>query len=302
MMMKKRASMFVLFFMMLHLLKAEEIVNVPVNNEEVNDLVDSLNPLLRKDTHSKTDSLLANTLQFSKNVSFVPEIVLGDLSKAKLKVTIYSAPTCTHCAEYHKDAMSAILELTKKRSLVLVMRTFIANLPWDLVAGKITWVFGEEKQFEIMESLLKDQNIWLIPSAYNRHNDAERKAYIEKLDKALDDVQSILSIKKEDIKERLDIKDDDVTGLLKVYALKNLGIPFEKLEAILHDKDLECHLLRMTLNAKDEHGKLLNFTPAIYVQKHPKNDKDQGYLQKDNLTADQIEKLLDEAEKEAHIA
>ncbi|MBP9752925.1 MAG: thioredoxin domain-containing protein [Proteobacteria bacterium] len=260
------------------------------------DVVDSLtNPFNQDSEPNKMDSITTKASIHAQHLAFVPEVVFGDLKNAKLKITIYSAPTCTHCAEYHKKDLPAVFELVKNKPVVIVMRTFIANLPWDLAAAKITWVYGKEKQHEIMEAFLKNQDKWLIPSAFNKHNDAEKKKYADLVQKTLNEVSLKVNISVDEIKKKLSINDDDVCALLKLFAISDLNINIDLLEKVLKDDKLQRDLLLMTLKAKDDQGKLLTFTPAIYVQKHPNQSEEQGHLQKDNLIAEQINKLLDEA-------
>ncbi|CAO5677846.1 MAG: hypothetical protein HEEMFOPI_01185 [Holosporales bacterium] len=262
----------------------------------IHDMVDAFtNPFnTDPDEVSKIDSLTTKASIHGQNI-LIPEVVFGDLKNAKLKITIYSAPTCTHCAEYHKKDLPAILEFIKGKPIAIVMRTFIANLPWDLNAAKITWALGKEKQHEIMEAFLKNQDKWLIPSAFNKNNEDERKKYADLVNTTLNNVSTQMNIPIDVIKKKLMIKDMDVCALLKLFALSDLRINIDLLEKFLLDGFLQRDLLLMTLKAKDDHGKLLTFTPAIYVQKHPQKSDDQGYLQKDNLMVEQIEKLYNEA-------
>jgi hypothetical protein len=242
------------------------------------------------------ESLVASATVNSKN-DHLPEVIFGDFKKAFVKMTIYSSPTCTHCAEYHDQVMPELLKMCESGDLVLVCRSFIANLRWDLIACKISWAKGVKHQFQFMSQILKDQKKWLLPSVHT--NDDEKAVYVNQLKETLKTVSEQTKIPVEQLQSQLKITEDDPCGLLKLYALTILQIDFDLLVKVLNNEEMERDVLRMTLGAKDEKGNLLNFTPAIYIQKHPAQTLDQGTLQARNLEVEAVQKLVMEAKAEA---
>lgn len=240
------------------------------------------------------ESLVASAMVNSKN-DHIPEVIFGNFKKAFLKMTIYSSPTCTHCAEYHDQVMPDLLKMCESGDLVLVCRSFIANLRWDLIACKISWARGVQYQSQFMSQILKDQKIWLLPAAYS--NDEEKRIYITQLKETLIATSEQIKIPVDQIQSQLKITEDDPCGLLKLYALTFLKIDFNLLVTVLNNEEMERDILRMTLGAKDDKGNLLNFTPAIYIQKHPAHSLEQGTLQARNLEVEAIQKLVEEAKK-----
>jgi hypothetical protein len=243
---------------------------------------------------SSFESLVASAIVNNKN-GHLPEVIFGNFKNAFVKMTIYSSPTCTHCAEYHDQVMPELLKMCEAGDLVLVSRSFIANLRWDLIACKISWSRGLQYQFQFMSQILKDQKIWLLPAAHT--NDEEKSHYIAHLKETLISVSDQLKIPVEQLQSKLKITEDDPCGLLKLYALTHLKIDFELLIKVLNNEEMERDILRMTLGAKDDKGNLLNFTPAIYIQKHPAQSLEQGTLQARNLDVEAVQKLVAEAKK-----
>lgn len=241
------------------------------------------------------ESLVASATVNTQNNN-LPEVIFGNFKKAFLKMTIYSSPTCTHCAEYHDQVMPELLKMCESGDLVLVCRSFIANLRWDLTACKISWSKGVQHQFQLMGQILKDQKIWLIPSVHT--NNEEKALYVNQLKEKLNIVSEQIKVPVEQLQSQLKITEDDPCGLLKLYALTSLQIEFDLLVKVLNNEEMERDILRMTLGAKDEKGNLLNFTPAIYIQKHPAQSLDQGTLQARNLEVEAVQKLVTEAKAE----
>lgn len=246
--------------------------------------------------HLPFESLIASAMTHHQN-SHLPEVIFGNFQKAFVKMTIYSSPTCTHCAEYHHNVMPKLLKLCEENKLVLVLRSFVSNLKWDLVACKISWAKGPKYQFEFMSKILNDQNRWLIPAVYHESDAAERSRYIEQLEQTLQAVAKHLQFNPEELRNQLKIKEDDPCGLLKLYGLAVLGIELPVLIKALNSEEMERDILKMTLGAKDDHGNLLNFTPAIFIQKYPAQNMGQGSLQDRNLDVEAVEKLIIEAQK-----
>lgn len=235
----------------------------------------------------KSETLLATTLANNKVLS-LKEITFGNPKTAKVRITMYSSPTCTHCAEFHEKDLAKLTERTKSGSLMLVMRTFIANLKYDLTACKITWALGESKQHELMDKMLKAQKEWLVPTL--------QEDYPAKLEQKLQEVSQKLNMPADDLRLRLKIETNkdkiDVCGLLKLYALTDLGVDLPTLEKNISDEALERELLQMSLNATESDGKYLSFTPAFYVQTDSQKLFDQGHLQEHTPTIEMIDKLI----------
>ena len=116
---------------------------------------------LAKSGSSSYESLIANAFSNSDATKHLPEVVFGNFKTAVVKMTIYSSPTCTHCAEYHKNVMPGLLELCRKGDLVLVTRSFVSYMKWDVTAIKISWAKGMKHQFDLMGQILAHQDLWL---------------------------------------------------------------------------------------------------------------------------------------------
>lgn len=231
-----------------------------------------------------TQSLVATTLAHDEKKLILKETYFGNPQTAKIRITMYSSPTCTHCAEYHKSELPALMERVQSGKLYLVMRTFIGNLKYDLLACKMTWAKGPQMQHELMEKLLMNQKEWLFPTL--------QPEYKETLAKKIDAVSAQFGITPDELKARLKIVEDDPCGLLKLFALTDLHFDLPLLEKNIDDQDLERELLQMSLNAKESDGKYLTFTPAFYIQRDPKNVLDQGQLEENTPTLEIIDKLL----------
>ncbi|CAO4838337.1 MAG: hypothetical protein CNLJKLNK_00050 [Holosporales bacterium] len=231
-----------------------------------------------------TQSLVATTLAHDDKKLTLKETYFGNPQTAKIRITMYSSPTCTHCAEYHKNELPALMERVNAGKLFLVMRTFIGNLKYDLLASKITWAKGPQMQHELMKKLLMNQKEWLFP--------ALQPEYPETLEKKVNAVAAQLGVTPNDFKTRLKITADDPCGLLKLFALTDMQFDLPLLEKCIDDQDLERELLQMSLNAKEHDGKYLTFTPAFYIQRDPKNVLDQGVLEENTPTLEIIDKLL----------
>jgi len=241
-----------------------------------------------------SDTLTASVLT-TNNAQSLPEVVYGNPKTAKVKLTIYSAATCTHCAGYDNDTIPQLMKLVKKGDLLLVLRPFIAHAPWDLLATQISWVKGHKYQHKLFGQFLRNQDKWLQPVIYNKEDPAEYKAYIQKLNNALQIASEKTGLSVKEIKAKLLIPKDDPAGLLKIFAITDLGLNIDDIQKILEDKDFERKILLLTLDARDG-DKLVGFTPAMYVQKHPQQ-KGQGVLQSENLEYDAVVTLIEEAKR-----
>ena len=241
-----------------------------------------------------SDSLTASVLT-THNVQNLPETVYGDLKTAKVKLTIYSAATCAHCADYDNDTIPKLMKLVKAGDLLLVLRPFIAHAPWDLMATQISWVKGRDQQHKLFGKFLSNQDKWLQPVIYNKEDAQETKKYIKKLHVRLQEASKKTGVPVREIKAKLLISKDDPAGFLKLFAITDLGLDIDEVQKKLEDKDLERQILLMTLNARDG-DKLVNFTPAMYVQKHPQK-AEQGVLQSSNLEYEAVVNLIEEAKK-----
>ncbi|CAO5678374.1 MAG: hypothetical protein NEHIOOID_00907 [Holosporales bacterium] len=269
---------------------AAENKNQNDSNEALNAVNDNLayftdpHQIASSKTSDVTQSLVATTLAHDEKKLTLKETYFGNPQAAKVRITMYSSPTCTHCAEYHKSELPALMERVQSGKLYLVMRTFIGNLKYDLLACKITWAKGPQMQHELMEKLLMNQKEWLFPTL--------QPEYKETLAKKIDAVSAQLGITPDQLKARLKIEADDPCGLLKLFALTDLQFDLPLLEKNIADQDLERELLQMSLNAKESDGKYLTFTPAFYIQRDPKNVLDQGQLEENTPTLEIIDKLL----------
>lgn len=243
-------------------------------------------------TFDSSDTLTASVLTTNTSKG-LPEIVYGNPETAKVKLTIYSAATCAHCAGYDNETIPQLMKLVKSGDLLLVLRPFIAHSPWDLLATQISWVKGRAHQHELFGKFLRNQEKWLHPVIYNKEDAAESAAYMKKLSDALDVASKKTGIKVEEIKAKLLIPKDDPAGLLKVFALTDLGLNIDDIQKMFEDKDFERQILLLTLDARDG-DKLVNFTPALYVQKHPQQGG-LGVLQTENLEYDAVATLIEEA-------
>lgn len=241
-----------------------------------------------------SDTLTASVLTTNQTRS-LPETAYGNPKTAKVKLTIYSAATCTHCAGYDNETVPKLMKLAKSGDLLLVLRPFIAHAPWDLLATQISWVKGRKKQHGLFRKFLLNQEKWLQPVIYDKEDKSEARAYIQKLSSALQMASKKTGLSVKEIKAKLLIPKDDPAGLLKVFAITDLGLNIEDIQKILEDKDFERQILLLTLDARDG-DKLVNFTPAMYVQKHPQQPG-QGVLQAENLEYDAVVTLIEEAKK-----
>ncbi|PIZ33715.1 MAG: hypothetical protein COY39_01970 [Alphaproteobacteria bacterium CG_4_10_14_0_8_um_filter_37_21] len=239
-----------------------------------------------------SDTLTASVLT-TNNAQSLPEVAYGNPKTAKVKLTIYSAATCTHCAGYDNDTVPQLMKLVKAGDLLLVLRPFIAHAPWDLLATQISWAKGYKHQHNLFGKFLRNHQKWLQPVIYNKDDKNEAKAYINKLNSALVAAAHKTGFSVQEIKAKLLIPEDDPAGLLKVFAITDLGLNIDDIQKVLEDKDFERKILMLTLDARDG-DKLVNFTPAMYVQKHPQNPG-QGVLQSENLEYDAVVTLIQEA-------
>ena len=178
---------------------------------------------------------------------------------------------------------------------MLVLRPFIAHAPWDLLATQMSWVKGRKHQHKLFGKFLRNQEKWLQPVIYNKEDPDESKAYMKKLSNALQMAAKKTDLSVRDIKAKLLISKDDPAGLLKIFAITDMGLNIDEIQKILEDKDFERQILLLTLDARDG-DKLVNFTPAMYVQKHPQKPG-QGVLQAENLEYDAVVTLIEEAKK-----
>lgn len=267
--------------------------NAPENtnneNEALSMIKDNLSYFtdpsqIQPSQQDKTESLVATTLAHDNKKIALREIIFGNPQTANIRITMYSSPTCTHCAEYHKNELPALMQRVESGKLLLVMRTFIGNLKYDLLACKMTWVKGPQMQHELMEKILFNQKEWLFPTL--------QPDYKEILAKKVNHVANQVGTSPDDLKARLKITEDDPCGLLKLFALTDLKIELDVLEQNIVDQNLERELLQMSLNAKEPDGKYLTFTPAFYIQRDVKNILDQGQLEENTPTLEIIDKLL----------
>jgi hypothetical protein len=128
---------------------------------------------------------------------------------------------------------------------------------------------------------------------YNKDDAVESAAYMKKLSDALAVASKKTGITVEEIKAKLLIPKDDPAGLLKIFAITDLELSIDQIQKMCEDKDFERQILLLTLDARDG-DKLVNFTPAIYVQKHPQQEG-LGVLQSENLEYDAVATLIEEA-------
>lgn len=238
-----------------------------------------------------SDTLTATTLAHTKKVQW-KETFFGNPRTAKIKVTMYSSPTCTHCAEYHEKELPALFERVKSGDLFLIMRSFVSNLKFDLAAIKITWAYGVKRQHEFMDRVLKAQKFWLVPALQND--------YPKMLEEKINQVSVKVGIDAQVLKEKLKITEGDPCGLLKLYALTNLNIDIASLEAVIKDEELEREILAMSLNAKESDGKYLTFTPAFYIQMDP-NSLEQGHLQEHTPDMKALDQLINEKQQSMNV-
>lgn len=101
----------------------------------------------------------------SNNGQFFPEdIVLGN-KEAKVVLVEYFAPTCPHCAYFHKEIYPKLKEkYIDTGKIAYVQREFINTKP-DLEAATLARCAGDTKRFIIYDVLLAQQQSW----AFNRN-------------------------------------------------------------------------------------------------------------------------------------
>lgn len=225
--------------------------------------------------------------------SNLPQKSFGN-TNAKVKITIYGASTCTHCAEYDKETLPHLIKYAEEGNILLTIRSFIAHLPWDLVGSKISWAHNEKEQYNLFSKILHGQDIWLKPLfEYKTDPDAQKKFTETKIKEALEKAAHKLKKTQEEIKAVLMISADEPASLLKLFAITDLDLSLEELNKVLNDQDLEQKLLLVTLDARKDDGNLLDYTPAIYVQTNT-GKQEQGVLQKVSLTYDDVVNLVAE--------
>lgn len=301
-----------LFVCVTNLCIAEKVDTSHKQVEDVQNVRKQAKKLAQHNTDFFTGVQPSNEFDFSDTLTaFVvttntanglPEIVYGNPETAKVKMTVYSAATCTHCAAYDNEIIPQLMKLVQSGDLLLVLRPFIAHTPWDLVAAKISWVKGQENQHKLFGKILREQDKWLKPAMYEA--DSSKAAYENQLNDALVVVSKKTGMTVEEIKAKLSIQNDDQAGLLKVFAITDLELNIDDIQKMFKDKDFEQKILSLTLDARNG-DKLVNFTPAIYVQKRSKNVQESsqkknglGVLQLENLEYDAVATLIEEVKIE----
>ncbi|MDP2194189.1 MAG: thioredoxin domain-containing protein [Alphaproteobacteria bacterium] len=253
----------------------------------------ALSPIFAENMN-QDGSLIASSA-IHKNADDILQVSFGDMKTAKVRLIIYSAATCKHCAEYHEVVVPKLMDYVKNGKLQLIFRTFVAHSPWDLLAAKISWIHGANKHHEYFTQMLNHQDFWLSPVAYNSEDPKEKQAYIDKLEEALVEAAAKINVKVSEIREKLDITQDDPAGFLKIFALTHLNLNIDELSENINDHALGHKILESTLTARDG-DKTVNFTPAMYVETYP-FDQNLPQLEQANVTIERLEELLALTEK-----
>lgn len=93
------------------------------------------------------------------------DIVLGS-PDAKILVFEYSAPTCTHCAYFHKAILPALkANYIDTNKIAYIIRSFISNKQ-DLDAAILTRCVPQEQFLKIVDILYAQQESWAYNSNY----------------------------------------------------------------------------------------------------------------------------------------
>lgn len=245
-------------------------------------------PIYAENSHLDGSLIASATVHAHSNS--ILQVSFGDAQAAKIRLIIYSAATCKHCAEYHKTVVPQFMKYVQDGRLQLIFRTFVAHSPWDLLAAKISWIHGEKKHHEYFVEILNNQDLWLTPAIHNAENPTEKKEYIEKLEGLLVEAAGKMGIKVSEMREKLDITEGDPAGFLKIFALTHLHLNIDELSENINNNELGHNILKGTLTALDG-DKVVNFTPAMYVETYP-FDRNPPILEQANVTIDRLEKLI----------
>ena len=95
----------------------------------------------------------------------IKDRILGD-PNAPIKISEHSSFTCSHCGSFHKTTFNAFKErMIDTGKAYLVFSDFPLNAP-ALHASMIARCLPEDKYFDFVNELFKDQESWAFEAGY----------------------------------------------------------------------------------------------------------------------------------------
>lgn len=179
---------------------------------------------------------------------------------ASHELRIYFAPTCAHCAEYHRDVMPILVERFITRGVVRIVPLLFVRHAVDMYLTKIFMCRGHNNMYPAFLMWLSQLDDW-VPIFIEL--DMGRK--IANLKKLLNKASEKTKVPEIEIINalKINVEDPDYRHYVAMYALLN-GYRLEEIVMSLDNDKLEKEILSMKLKAVDNESKQVQLIPAAY--------------------------------------
>jgi protein-disulfide isomerase len=165
--MKKRIITYVIFIILAISFYYTKKPSNHKASEAIDDSVKVVEEVSDVDETSKTsDFTITKEITFSEEINKIQkdDIVFGD-PNSKVVFIVYSAPSCTHCAYYHKRVFPLIKKAyIDTNKIAYVMREFIGNKQ-DLDGAILNRCY-KEGGVKVLEALYEKQDNWAFNKNY----------------------------------------------------------------------------------------------------------------------------------------
>jgi len=169
------------------------------------------------------------------SVKPLPDITIGEAS-APITLIQYSAFSCSHCAEFHKDVLPKIEDKYVKTGEVrVILRDYPIDNP-SLRASQLAWCAGPLRYRDLFDTLLDKQRQWLTsndPVATLTVLAKSKGIDEEQFKKCLADGELMTQIIKQREEGREKYKIDATPTLVINDKVINYALTFEEFQAIV---------------------------------------------------------------------